>query len=112
MKRSYTKRCGPRTKRTGGHLFEDGRDPTYLKFIGSLPCAACTKAGRAQTSRTEACHVKSRGAGGVDVGNTIPLCHECHMNQHTWGIKTFQRRSRLNMADLALQLGIRYGAAA
>lgn len=106
------KRCGPRTKRTGGHLFEGGRDPTYLEYIRSFPCAACLKNGRQQATRTEAAHVKSRGAGGPDVGNTIPLCHECHMNQHTWGIKAFQRRTHLNMADLALQLGVRYGAAA
>lgn len=55
-----------------------------------LPCAACGRLGPSDPA-----HVISRGAGGGDRGNVIPLCkndlktlHEgCHQAQHQrgWG---------------------------
>ena len=112
MKRSYIKRCGPRTRRTGGHLFEDGRDPTYLEWVRTFPCVICLKHGLTQTSKTQACHVKSRGAGGVDRGNCYPGCGAHHDEQGSKGFRHMERKYGMNLANVALQLGLRYEAAA
>lgn len=60
------------------------------KLCRRLPCAACGRPGPSDPA-----HVISRGAGGGDRGNVIPLCkndlktlHEgCHQVQHQrgWG---------------------------
>lgn len=60
------------------------------KLCRALPCAACGRPGPSDPA-----HVVSRGAGGGDRGNVIPLCksdprtgHEgCHQAQHQrgWG---------------------------
>lgn len=39
----------------------------------------------------QACHVVSRGAGGANIGNLVPLCGAHHNQQHTVGIESFQR---------------------
>lgn len=75
-------------RRTRGQpkRFAKLRDPQYLEWIRGLPClrnnSACGGA-------VEAAHVKSRGAGGKDVGNVVPLCHWHHQLQHEDGIKSF-----------------------
>ena len=111
MKRSYIKRCGPRTKRTGGHLFEDGRDPTYLEWIRTFPCVICLKhLGHMNGGKTQACHIKSRGAGGVDRGNCVPMCARHHDEQGMKGFRHMVKKYGVNLANVALQLGLRYEA--
>lgn len=46
----------------------------------TLPCCAC---GAAPPS--DPAHVRSRGAGGKDRGNVVPLCRRCHDLQHQSG---------------------------
>lgn len=56
----------------------------------TLPCAAC-----GHSAPSDPAHVRSRGAGGQDRGNVIPLCQSdprtghlgCHQLQHDrgWG---------------------------
>lgn len=112
VKRTWMKRHGKRTKRSRGHLFEEGRDPTYLEYIRSFPCVICLKHGLNQKSRTQACHVKSRGAGGIDRGNTYPGCGEHHDEQGMKGFRHMEKKYGMNLANVALQLGLRYEAAA
>lgn len=58
------------------------------KLCRRLPCAACGRLGPSDPA-----HVISRGAGGGDRGNVIPLCKSdprtgyvgCHDDQHRGG---------------------------
>lgn len=45
------------------------------------PCMVCG------TFPSDPAHVRSRGAGGRDKGNVVPLCREHHQRQHQegWG---------------------------
>ena len=63
--------------------FKHRRNPEYTDWIRSLPCLLCG-------GTAEVAHVRSRGAGGDDIGNTVPLCHAHHRQQHQVGIKSFQ----------------------
>lgn len=103
---------GPRTKKSGGHLFTKGRDPEYLAYVRSFPCAICLPNGLEQESRTRACHVRSRGASGGDVANTYPGCDRHHEEQHLKGFAHMKRKYRVDLADVALRLGEKYGRAA
>lgn len=62
------------------------RDKSYLSWIGGLPCGAPKGSHHGPV---DAAHVKSRGAGGADFGNLIPLCRWHHARQHEVGIQTF-----------------------
>jgi len=53
------------------------------------------------------CHVKSRGAGGTDEGNGVPLCTMAHDVQHR-GIKSFQERYDYDMVAHAWRLWAEY----
>ena len=71
-------------------------DLPYRAWIRTQPCIIC---GR----DAEPCHVRSRGAGGTDLGNIVPMCRIHHTEQHKIGIKTFQAKWRVDMVALALQ---------
>lgn len=88
-------------KRHGRPRFKVGRDPAFLIWLGRQRCVieGCRRRG-------EPAHVVSRGAGGCDCGNAIPLCRTHHREQHRIGILSFQATHAIDMAAL----GIRYGA--
>lgn len=109
LKRVAMKRCGPRTKRTGGQLFERGRHPEYLAYVRTFPCAICLPNALEQKTRTQACHLKSRGAGGGDVGNVWPGCEAHHLEQHTKGFAHMTRKYRVHLDRVALRLGEQFG---
>ena len=58
--------------------------------------------------RVEAAHINSRGAGGGDRGNAIPLCRLGHQAQHTQGIKSWAQFWRLDLKKLAAEYAARY----
>jgi hypothetical protein len=92
--------------------FADRRDPGYCRWIRTL---ACCVAGREASStrcwpcagRVECAHVVSRGAGGFDVANTVPLCTRHHRQQHAMGIQSFEDRYRIDLEMKALYYGAR-----
>lgn len=51
----------------------------------TMDCCACGRPGPSDPA-----HVRSRGAGGRDKGNIVPLCRPCHNLQHAKGMKTFE----------------------
>lgn len=53
--------------------------------VRKMACVACGY------PRSNVHHVKTRGAGGGDIGNIVPLCHECHMRLHRVGRSTFEK---------------------
>jgi len=72
--------------------FAKKRNPEFLAWIRQLLCAVphC-QIGLIMRDRIEAAHIVTRGAGGEDVGNVIPLCQTHHRQQHREGIQTFAR---------------------
>jgi hypothetical protein len=60
---------------------------------------------------SECAHVKAKGAGGDDVGNTVPMCMRHHRQQHAIGIKTFQATYGVDLAASASDIATRYPAA-
>ena len=60
--------------------FAARRDPVYAKWVRSGLCLIgeqCFGAG------VDACHVKTRGAGGDDRGNLVPLCRQHHRDRRS-----------------------------
>lgn len=109
LRRSRMKCRGPRTRKSGGHLFTHGRSPEYLAYVRTFPCAVCMANGLEQETRTQACHVRSRGAGGGDVGNVWPGCEAHHMEQHAKGFAHMTRKYHVHLDRVAVRLGEQYG---
>ena len=59
-----------------------------------MPCCAC-----GAPPPSDPAHVPSRGAGGRDE-DTVPLCRDCHGEQHMRGEWTFQRVELVSFADV------------
>ena len=88
----------------GGSRFPHRRSREYVAWIRTLPCLVpnCT------AYPSECAHVHSRGAGGDDIGNTVPLCTGHHAEQHSTGIVTFSDRYHLNLTYRAAKLATLY----
>ena len=79
-------------RRKGKPRFKGGKDPNFLKWIRTLPCAIVArdpKLNQYCQVPIQAAHIVSRGAGGMDRGNVIPLCQAAHREQHLHGIEWF-----------------------
>jgi len=74
------------------------KNPEYVKFIRSLPCLACKKPG------CDPHHIKSRGAGGGDSANLVPLCRVHHTMIHTYGRRTFEKKFHISLLVMAVNL--------
>ncbi len=90
-----------------------GRDPAYLKFIRSLPCAVCPL-GR-QWTITEAAHTGPHGLSQKSDDHTaIPLCaghhREGRFSLHTLG-KEFWRHYQVEREELIRELRLLYAQA-
>ena len=96
-----------------GSRFPKRRDPAYCAWIRTLPCLCSPPDvvgmdGEASCAgRVECAHVVSRGAGGDDRGNTVPLCTRHHRRQHMAGIRSFQAWYSLDLAAIATELASR-----
>ena len=73
------------------HAISGKPDEAYREWIRSLPCVVSGKRG------VEACHVRSRGAGGADRGNLVPLTPELHREQHAIGIRSFEAKYGISL---------------
>lgn len=61
-----------------------------------LPCCICFA-----PPPSDPAHVRSRGAGGRDRENVVPLCRSHHCEQHQVGILTFQKRHGIDLQATA-----------
>lgn len=98
-------------KRLGRPRFKKGRDPAYVAWIGTQPCILATSgvcASWAGYHPVEAAHVRSRGAGGTDRGNTVPMCMTHHAEQHRVGIRSFQKKYGIDLKAEAERLAELY----
>jgi hypothetical protein len=84
------------------HRVSGKPDEAYRDWIRAQRCCISGKRG------VEACHVKSRGAGGTDRGNLVPLTRDLHASQHYMGIQSFQALHGVDLAAIACALDARY----
>lgn len=78
------------------------RDEKYRAWIRLLPCLVNGDGARC-FGPIQAAHVRSRGAGGGDFDNLMPLCMGHHAEQHAVGIRTFAARYEVDLeAEAAL----------
>jgi hypothetical protein len=70
-----------------------------MKYLGQIKAGVEVCRGS-----VECAHVKSKGAGGDDRGNCVPLCSRHHRHQHDLGIYTFQRRYGIDLPAVAQKL--------
>lgn len=99
MKRCALKRGKSVLKAKGGARFPKQVDRAYRAWIREHPCLLC----RYSFGPSEAAHVTSRGAGGKDIGNMVPLCKAHHVSQHIIGIRSFERLNNVNLRAEALR---------
>ena len=91
----------------GKARFPKGVDEAYRAWIREQPCCVplCVETVIRRAVGTwhgsEAAHVRSRGAGGADDGNLLPLCHTHHCEQHRIGIKSFAAKHGVDLRALA-----------
>ena len=109
---------GKRVKRFAGK-----RDAEYAAWIRRQPCLVTgCRTGEwphwnaphiivrdwLTAVTVEACHVRSRGAGGDDHGNLVPLASFLHREQHAIGIRSFSAKYGLDLQADAARLWARY----
>lgn len=90
--------------------------PEYRDYVRRLKCVACGHTHNKDAdgnpiekydepptliSVSDPHHVKSRGAGGPDAENLVPLCRAHHTEAHTVGITEFQLRYNLDLKSIA-----------
>lgn len=90
----------------------------YAEWIRTQPCCIAEPPnedalpwefpGLAALQTRHAAHVRSRGAGGRAMGNLVPLCWWHHREQHAMGIKSFQKKYKIDLSGVASALAARY----
>lgn len=83
----------------------------FLDWISEQPCTVCgqgTYHDEVGAFLCDPAHVKSRGAGGEDIGNVIPLCRYHHSKQHQIGWQRFEKGYNIRAAIVAARLGLEW----
>lgn len=77
----------------------------FRKWITELRfCVACGRWGVMHSDGKRYLHphhVRSRGAGGVDAENLIPLCFICHAETHQIGLPRWEAKRKINAEKTA-----------
>lgn len=88
-------------KRKAKRHAEDFGPEGFADFIRSYGCLVAIERGDRARARCggpiEACHLKTRAAGGTWKENVFPLCRSHHAEQHRHGITSFQVRHELDL---------------
>ena len=93
-------------RRRGKRRFPTGANPAYLEWIRGFPCVVPHRC----TGPVDPHHVRTRGAGGGDVGNVVPLCRSAHTELHAVGRHTFAQRYGVDLIVRARDVGERWVA--
>src|SRR5258706_382737 len=97
-------------RKRGGHAFPWNVDEAYRDWIRGRQCLIAGRAPRWVSLHnrcegvTQVAHVKSRGAGGKDHANVVPLCAGHHHEQHAIGKLSFEARYTLSLREEAAML--------
>ena len=102
-----TKRVKRKNKRRGGHRFPKTVDESYRRWIRERPCllrlAVNKQLGVFECyGEVEPDHVKTRGTGGPDRRNMVPLCQTHHRLRHDMGRRSFEKWYEVDLAAKAL----------
>lgn len=117
--RAHRIRKGKPPRRHGRPRFAALRDPAYRDWIRRQVCVITglrhgqgwvDARGRRRIARIHPSHLRSRGAGGPDRGNLVPLLSTLHREQHRIGIRTFQAKYAIDLAAHAVRLDAVYEA--
>ncbi len=84
----------------GGHRFPKR---VHKQFRIWLRAQRCVIPECNQPEPVQVAHVRSRGAGGTDLGGAVSLCAHHHALQHQLGIHTFQREHGIDLWSMAGQ---------
>lgn len=100
-------------RRRGGSMFPKRRDPQYVAYLREhfMWCLVRESGHRSPHhcwGEVQLCHLTSRGAGGYDQANIVPMCAGAHDEQHRLGIPAFQKRHGINLRAEAAYLWARY----
>lgn len=108
-------------KARGKRRFPQGEDKDYQAWIRSMLCWCAGSKLHINGKKTstyhrcngvvQATHVVSKGAGGTDRGNLLPLCVEAHRWQHDIGLKSwagYYGATVDNLKAIARELDARY----
>lgn len=85
----------------GGSRFPKRRNLAYQRWIRRHKCLIC---GR---QPVDGAHVKTKGSGGDDVDNMVPLCREHHQKQEGRN-KAFNQRYNIDLRAVAKEFGDRW----
>ena len=81
------------------------RRPDFRVWVREF---GCLTPRRACSRKIDLHHVRTLGAGGKDESNVVPLCHVHHMEGHTGGWETFERKYDLDLTHIAGRLWATY----
>ena len=104
-------RIQPRNAKRKGSMFPKRRDPAYQEYLRGSACylrQAGLRSSHSCWGDVQLCHITSRGAGGYDQANIVPMCAGAHDEQHRIGIAAFQKRHGINLKAEAAYLWARY----
>lgn len=107
IRRSPLKRGTKPIKRKGKPRFKAGRNEAFRGWVRRHPCAIDVDF-LCMVSASECAHVRTRGSGGQDLGNCVPLCSKHHAEQHRIGIKSFEAKYGVNLVAIASSLAAQY----
>ena len=94
------RRGGPLRRRTKlkskrQSRFPHRRCPEYIEWLKDQRCCITHRYG------VDPAHVKTRGSGGDDLYNCVPMVHSLHDELGRIGIKTFQRKYAIDLSAVA-----------
>ena len=90
-------RVKARNAKRGGHRFPKTVDEDFRAWVRTQPCCVTGLLG------VHAAHVRSRGAGGADRENLVPLVPELHRElDHQLGRDDFEKKYKVNLATEAV----------
>lgn len=101
------RRSGKRIKAKGKARFKVSGQPDRAyrawirKQVCAIPATSTWLPDWSLRAVIHACHVRSRGAGGRDYGNLVPMCATHHQEQHSIGQRSFEKRHGVNLKALA-----------
>ena len=105
-----------------GSKFPKRRDTAYTDWVRAQPCIIRRRHGwdwdwdeawrdfHRCCGDVQVCHIRTRGAGGMDRDNVVPMCALAHDQQHALGIPAFEIRWGVDLKDIAHRLTAQYEA--
>ncbi len=75
----------------------------FYEYISKQNCLLYDEYGYECRGKTHSHHIVSRGAGGKEINNLIPLCASHHVmganSIHFLGKKTFEKKYKINLKE-------------